>query len=169
MELSQGELLQETAWAENEIRRFSPPSQVVAPPRGRVSRTVIRALNSKGLTVRMAPIVGGGRARPGTLMPTAQVYPHSCTRTLLHLLRRTTLPAVPLLRAWCGSRTMRERLSEIARTGARQAGVLHIWGHSRELERLNLWRDLELFLEEAAEHGFRPVTNGEVARLNGVR
>jgi len=169
VELSQSELLEETAWADGEIRRFSSPSRVVAPPGGQVSRKLIRLLNSKGLTVRMAPVIAGGRARPGTMMPTAQVYPHSRPRTLLHLLRRTTLPAIPILRAWCGSKRLRERLSAIARTGATRAGVLHVWGHSREIERLQLWRDLELFLEQAAQQGFRPVTNGEIAQLDGGR
>jgi peptidoglycan-N-acetylglucosamine deacetylase len=167
MELSRSELREETSWAQSEIRRFTSPSKVVAPPHGLVSREVISVLNSEGLTVRMAPIIGGGRARAGTLMPTAQLYPHSRARSVLHLVRRSTLPAIPFLRAWCGSKTLRGRLSEIVQEGARRTGVLHIWGHSRELERLRLWRDLELFLEEAAERGFRPVTNGDVAQLNG--
>lgn len=166
VELSPDELLGETAWAESEIRRFAPPSPVVAPPRGLVNRNVIRILNSKGLTVRTAPILGGRRAPRGTMVPTAQVYPHTMRRTVLHLLRRHSLPAIPFLRAWSGSRTVRGRLSAIADAAEGRAPVVHIWGHSRELDRLGLWRDLELFLEQAEERRFRPVTNGQVAGLD---
>ena len=84
VELSTAELLDETTWAENEIRRFGPPGPVVAPPRGAVDRRVIRILTERGLTVRLAPDPGrpSPRARepwlpPRRCIPTAQAGP-SC-------------------------------------------------------------------------------------------
>jgi hypothetical protein len=167
VELSRDELLEETDWAESEIRRFASPSVVVAPPRGAVNRRVIRTLNTRGLTVRTAPILGGRRASPGTMVPTAQVYPHTTTRTFLHLVRRRSLPAIPFLRAWSRSTTIRGRLRGIADAAEGCSTSVHIWGHSQEIDRLGLWRDLELFLEAAAEHRFRPATNGQLAPLGG--
>ncbi len=38
--------------------------------------------------------------------------------------------------------------------------VLHLWGHSREIDALGLWRDLENLLGEACERGLRASTNG---------
>jgi peptidoglycan-N-acetylglucosamine deacetylase len=166
VELSTAELLDETTWGENEIRRFGPPGPVVAPPRGAVDRRVIRVLTERGLTVRLAPILGARRPRRGTMAPTAQVYPHSAGRTFLHLARHRTVPAIRLLRAWSRSSSVRDRLLAIADTGGDSA-LIHIWGHSQEIDRLGLWRDLELFLEAAAERRFSPVTNGDLVWGDG--
>jgi peptidoglycan-N-acetylglucosamine deacetylase len=166
IELSGDEVRRETAWGEAEIRRFGAPSLVMAPPRGAVNRAVIEILNAEGLTVRLAPILGGRRLRPGTMSPTAQLYPHSARVTYLHLLRRRTLPAIRFLRAWSRSRSMRERLLAIAATAADSGTSIHIWGHSEEVERLGMWRDLELFLEAARERGFTAATNGELVQAS---
>ena len=166
VELAPEEVLREIAWGEAEISRFGAPSPVVAPPRGAVNREVVETLNAKGLTVRLAPILGGRRPRPGTMSPTAQLYPHSARATYLHLLRRRTLPAMRFLRAWARSTSMRERLLAIADAAAGSGTSMHVWGHSEEIDRLGLWRDLELFLEAAKERGFAPATNGELVRAD---
>jgi peptidoglycan/xylan/chitin deacetylase (PgdA/CDA1 family) len=164
VELSPEEIRRDIAWGEEEIGRFGPPGPVVAPPRGAVNRGVIEILNEQGFTVRLAPILGGRRARPGTMSPTAQVYPHSARVTYLHLLRRRTLPAIRFLRAWSRSRSMRQRLLAIAGEAAGSETSIHVWGHSEEIDRLGMWRDLELFLEAARERGFAASTNGDLVR-----
>jgi hypothetical protein len=56
-------------------------------------------------------------------------------------------------------------LDEIRRTG----GVLHLWGHSWELEEYELWKSLEVILETVAGHDdVSYVTNGELMSVAGT-
>ncbi len=46
---------------------------------------------------------------------------------------------------------------------AQQGGVFHLWGHSWEIERYNLWPDLERVLSAMSHYpNARPVTNSEL-------
>lgn len=163
VELAPDELIDEVSWGEAEVKRFAATRGVIAPPQGAVNRSVIRRLNSCGLTVRTAPILGSRRARTGTMVPTVQVYPHTPLRTYGHLVRHRILPALALLKAWSRSRTLRQRLAETVRSASSRPGVVHLWGHSQEIDRLGLWSDLEYLLQHALELRLEPATNGEVA------
>lgn len=163
--LSSSELVEEIEWGEEQIRLFAEPGPVVAAPGGLISRSVIRTLNAKGYVVRTAPILGHHRQRAGLMIPTVQLYPHTRLRTYGHLVRRRALPASTFLRAWSRSRTVRERLTSIVGESHRLDLLLHIWGHSSEIEALGLWSDLDFLLEEARERGFRPATNSDVLKM----
>ena len=163
-EISASEIDDEIDWGIDEISRFAQPPPVVAPPRGRFTRTIVDQLNARGLVVRSAPILGTRRTAPGVIVPTAQVYPHTIGRTYLHLVRRRSVPLIPFVAAWSRSRTVRGRLRRMIDTAGDHVSILHLWGHSRELEQLGLWADVELLLEQAAETGFEPATNGQIAQ-----
>jgi len=165
-ELTSRELLNEVEWAEKQIRLFADPGPVVAAPRGLISRSVVRTLNANGYLVRTAPILGHRRQRKGLVIPSAHFYPHSRLRTYRHLVRRRSLPATAYLRAWSRSRMVRERFQDMISESHSRRLVLHIWGHSREVETLGLWDDLEFLLEEAKELGFQAATNGGVLRMD---
>jgi glycosyltransferase involved in cell wall biosynthesis/peptidoglycan/xylan/chitin deacetylase (PgdA/CDA1 family) len=166
--LTDEELLDEIVWGEAEIRRFAEPGVMVAPPGGAVTGAVVRVLNAQGLRVRTAPILGAQKGSPGALVPTAQVYPHSSVRTCQQLIRRRAVPAAPYLKAWASSRTVRGRLGRMVEAAGSAGLVLHLWGHSREIDGLGLWRDLEDLLEEARKRGLRATTNsGLVSEYGG--
>ena len=163
VELSADEVLRETPGVRAEIRRFGAPSPVVAPPRGAVNREVIETLNAKGLTVRLAPSSAGDV--PGR--------DHVADGTALSAQRARHLPSPaapphaagdPVLRAWSRSRSMRERLLAIADAAADSGTSIHVWGHSEEIDRLGIWRDLSSSWRRRNERGFAPATNGELVR-----
>lgn len=100
------------------------------------------------------------------IMPTTiQYYPHSRDVYVRHFLgrgawgERTGLFRVAVMPGDFMSR-LRGMLDHVCARG----GVFHLWGHSRELERFDGWRQLESFLRYAAERV--PVegrlSNGEV-------
>lgn len=161
-ELSTHELLEEVSWGRREVEAFTRTPCMIAPPRGIVTRQVIRTLRAQGLSVRTAPILGSRWAPEGVLIPTAHIYPHSRFRAFQQLVRRRALPAVPYLKAWSRSRSVRERLRLLVRAAGGTGLILHVWGHSWEIEAQGLWADLAFFLEEAREQGLSPATNGEL-------
>jgi hypothetical protein len=56
-------------------------------------------------------------------------------------------------------------LDEIRRSG----GVLHLWGHSWELEEFDLWDMVKVILETVARHDdVAYVTNGELMAVAGT-
>jgi peptidoglycan/xylan/chitin deacetylase (PgdA/CDA1 family) len=166
-ELTGRELLEEVRWGRAEMARFGCEAPVVAPPRGHVNGAVLSALRAEGLVVRPAPILGAGSARG--LMPTAQVFPHRRGRTVTHLVRRGIRPSAPALVAWCGHRDLFERLRALADLARRRGADLHFWGHSEEVERLDLWKPLDRLLGELLDQGFRPATNGELVAAGAAR
>jgi hypothetical protein len=168
-ELSMQELMKEVAWAEEQIRMFAEPHAIVAPPRGLVSKAGITTLGANGFLVRTAPILGGRRQKPGLIIPSAQLYPHTRLRTYGHLIKWRSIPTVAYLKAWSRSRTVRARLGEMVSVAGDHGLLLHIWGHSREIETLGLWGELEFLLEEASERGLLPATNSEAINASKAR
>lgn len=162
-QLTTSELLAEIAWGEDELRPFTDPPHIVAPPRGLVSRVVVETLNAHGYLVRTAPIIGHRRQMGGLIVPSAQFYPHTLLRTYRHLVKQRAVPLLAFLKCWSTSRTTCARFQNMLRAAQSRELALHVWGHGNDLERFNLWHDLELFLDEAANLGFSGATNGELA------
>jgi peptidoglycan-N-acetylglucosamine deacetylase len=97
--------------------------------------------------------------RPYAVGTTLQVYPHSSSvlaRNLLRYPHRLSKAAL-LVRLFAG-RTLEERLQIAAQYARERSGVLHIWGHSCELERQGLWDTLERFLRWVREFATRPMS-----------
>jgi peptidoglycan/xylan/chitin deacetylase (PgdA/CDA1 family) len=167
-ELGDDELRDELEWGRAEVARFAAPTAIVAPPRGHLNPAVLRALHAAGLAVRAAPILGG-RGPACELMPTAQVFPHSRARTISHLVRRGVRPSLPAMVAWTSNRDLWDRLRGLARRAASDSQDLHLWGHSEEIDRLDLWDRLDALLAELAAMGFEPATNGELVARRARR
>jgi peptidoglycan-N-acetylglucosamine deacetylase len=97
---------------------------------------------------------------------TLQLYPHptaTLTRNLLRYAHR--LRKLPLLLQLAGARTLAQRLTIAAAYARRHEGVLHIWGHSWELERHDLWGTLSEFLRRTRELSPRCLTLSELTCL----
>jgi peptidoglycan/xylan/chitin deacetylase (PgdA/CDA1 family) len=81
------------------------------------------------------------------LATTLQIFPHSAPVLAYNLLRYPRrLGKTALLAQLMAGRSLTERLRIAASYTRRRSGVLHIWGHSWELERHDLWATLEQFL-----------------------
>jgi peptidoglycan/xylan/chitin deacetylase (PgdA/CDA1 family) len=160
--LSAEELLDELAWGEREIGAVATSHRLVAPPAGIVSKAVRATLRANRYVLRSAPILAKSAATRELVVPSAQMYPHSVFATYKHLAKHRLLPPLAFLRAWSRGGTPRERFRRLADIAHRRGLVLHVWGHSAELERFQLWGDLEAFLEEARELGFRGATNSQL-------
>lgn len=166
--LSTAELKSEIAWGAEEVSRYSDNSFIVAPPKGRWTTSIARVLRDEGHLIRGAPIVAI-RESAGCITPSFQFFPHSRVRIVSHLVRRHTLPNYSYCAAWIRSRDLRSRLERAITVAGCQKAVLHIWGHSRDIERYGLWTEFERLLNLAACTELEAMTNGELATALGFR
>jgi peptidoglycan/xylan/chitin deacetylase (PgdA/CDA1 family) len=89
---------------------------------------------------------------PFRVATTLQLYPHPrrvLTRNLLKYGRR--LRKVELYRRLLRAEGLEAQLRLAAQYAAARDGVLHLWGHSWEIEKLGLWAMLERFFGWLAE------------------
>ncbi|MBI1356925.1 MAG: polysaccharide deacetylase family protein [Acidobacteria bacterium] len=111
-------------------------------------------------TVNLRTSVGGDPLR----MPTSlQFYPHSAYKRLRIFGRNRDVPG--LLR-WATGHGCRAGLDGLIDSlfnhAMRNGGVFHLWGHSWELDRFELWGPLERTLERlSGRAGVRYLTNAE--------
>jgi peptidoglycan/xylan/chitin deacetylase (PgdA/CDA1 family) len=84
----------------------------------------------------------------------------------LRIPRRTASP-IKVIRMWRNWDILARRVFEEA---YEQGGVIHIWGHSREIEDNTDWRRLASLLDELAGHdNVKMLTNGELGeRIRGM-
>jgi peptidoglycan/xylan/chitin deacetylase (PgdA/CDA1 family) len=161
-QLTFSELQAEVAWGQVEMSRLGRTAPLVAPPWGRVSGPVIRALTSLGYGIRTAPLLGAGARQESVLDPSFLFFPHRSAVLVRECVRRRKLPVIPLLVAWGGGRDYRMRAERLMRASAEHSASVHVWGHSTELDRLSLWDDFEHLLALARTLRMQPATNGEV-------
>ena len=94
---------------------------------------------------------------------TLQVYPHSAPILANNLLRYPhRWRKAALLARLCSARNLEERLRIAAAYAREQSGVLHIWGHSWELERHGLWETLDRFLRWVSDTAPRSLSISEL-------
>lgn len=88
---------------------------------------------------------------PYRLPTTMQFYPHRKGVLIRNFLRHGMwAKKARLLKTAITSNEWHERLPLIAESIAETDGVLHIWGHSWEIEKKGLWRNLEDVLKRIA-------------------
>ena len=134
-------------------------------PNGDLDADAVRAVRDGGYalgrtTVNLRTSVGGDPLR----MPTSvQFFPHSAYRRLRIFGRNRDVGG--LLR-WATSHGCQANLDRLVGSLFEQAvasgGVFHLWGHSWELDRFELWGPLERTLERlAGRKDVRYLTNAE--------
>jgi len=115
-------------------------------------------------------------ADPFRMPTTLQFYPHehSPTRSVLGKARSVLVRnfikrgewrrTTDLLSAYQGKGDFMSRLQAMLDHVCLHGGVFHLWGHSRELEAFDGWRQLDSFLRYAAGHiaAERRLNNHEV-------
>jgi peptidoglycan/xylan/chitin deacetylase (PgdA/CDA1 family) len=158
--LTTAEIVEDVRIGKEQVERFMKAAPVVAPPRGRINQHVIEVLDAEGYLIRTAGILGRARPRLPLVDPTVQLFPHSRTQTALHQLKHRTWPGWNVIRGWYGSGELLTRLEHIVQR-PNAPSVLHIWGHSGELETLGLWGLLERVLDSARKAGYVGSTVGD--------
>jgi peptidoglycan/xylan/chitin deacetylase (PgdA/CDA1 family) len=138
-------------------------------PKGRFNTNVVSAVQRAGYRgARGTQMLTSSEAFDRFAIPTTlQVYPHRRSNYVRNLVRlgavRSLLRAFPYLvrfENWLqlGKSTFDRVL--------RQGGVWHLYGHSWEIEKLDLWAQLEeMFAYAANRSGIQYVTNGQLLGL----
>jgi len=135
-------------------------------PKGRFSSRVTSAVRRAGYrgarTTRM--LASSGAFYPFALPVTIQAFPHRPSNYIRNLVRLGSLPTLlrvtpDLLRFEDWSRLGKLMFDRVVKSG----GVWHLYGHSWEIEKLNLWAQLEDMFEYVANRsGVIYATNGQL-------
>jgi len=141
-------------------------------PNGRYNREVVRHVQKAGYhgarTVRMLSI--RTEFLPFEMPTTMQAYPHSTAAYIRNVARARNAPALlnyvrrlRQLRSWVelGMQLFRETMEH--------GGIWHLYGHSWEIEELNLWSGLRELLDYVShQNGVRYVNNGQLLKYNSA-
>jgi peptidoglycan/xylan/chitin deacetylase (PgdA/CDA1 family) len=160
-ELPRSVLADEIYWAVEEMSRFGNVGAVVAPPRGKIDTTTRRFIGRLGFAVRTGAIVGSGGVKSNSLEPTFQLFPHGWKTIARNCVYRRRLPMTSLLLPFAHKASPEDRFRQMFLAAAEQERYVHVWGHSAEIQRLNLWGALRGLLRTAADLGLTPVSNSE--------
>ena len=127
--------------------------QAFAYPKGRFNPALAAGAAAAGYRLARTTIAFRTEAQFNPfLMPTSfQFFPHSCLTHIKHSLREGNLVG---LARWCTLWRMTTDVARLARlalhTVLKAGGILHIWGHTLDIERCGLWGALEGVLDEIA-------------------
>jgi len=160
-ELSRSALADEIHWAVEEMSRFGSVGSVVAPPRGKINASTSRFIGQLGFAVRTGAIVGSGGVTGNSLEPTFQLYPHEWKTIARNCVYRRRLPMASLLVSLARKASPEDRFRQMLLAAAERQRYVHVWGHSSDIHRLNLWGALRDMLAIATELGLTPVSNTE--------
>lgn len=139
------------------------PVRTFCYPFGYFNRRVRDAVRNAGYELARTTEAFRTTTGPDPLLVpvTMQVFPHGKKTHLTHSLRRRNLVGLAnwLTRHRAGS-DMEEIVSQSLDHIQANGGILHIWGHSWELERFDLWAAFERLLDVVTERGdLQHVTN----------
>jgi peptidoglycan/xylan/chitin deacetylase (PgdA/CDA1 family) len=139
-------------------------------PGGRYNRTTIEVVREAGFRYARSVenLVTSAPVDAYQVATTLQIYPHSLTVLANNLLRYPNrIEKSALLRRLAAADGLEERLQIAARYAHERSGVLHIWGHSWELESCELWGTLERFLQWVRDLAPRPMALADLVEAIG--
>ncbi|QPH40894.1 polysaccharide deacetylase family protein [Pedobacter endophyticus] len=135
------------------------------PPFGAFNNTVLRAVSHAGFkTIRSTQLLSTS-SQQLVAHTTLQMYKHTTLTYAKHLIKRAR---VNDLAFWLLSgptcdlfKLVDFYLCDIDKNG----GCFHLWGHSWEIEKFNLWVKLESLLQHLSQReGYHYVANAELAK-----
>jgi peptidoglycan/xylan/chitin deacetylase (PgdA/CDA1 family) len=101
---------------------------------------------------------------PSRMPVSLQFVPHSRSIHLRHALKEGNAKGLLNWARVCRLETCVERIcTALMERAATEGGVFHIWGHSWEVDRLGLWRQLERVFKTAASMQLHARTNSQCA------
>jgi peptidoglycan/xylan/chitin deacetylase (PgdA/CDA1 family) len=145
------------------------PCTMFCPPSGRYRRAHLRDMRDAGYlglrTVELMsvayPVSSDGLMR---LPVTVQVYPHHLSTYLKNALKRGAWKNLRTYFAHARGLELAQASGALLESLLENGGVLHLWGHSWELEHSRLWGTLEDILKQVRVYRDRCrfVTNHEL-------
>ena len=135
-------------------------------PYGKYNKRVVDAVKISGF--KGARIVrwlcSNKPTDPYRIAPTAHAYPHSRFINIGHLIKNLDFKGFA---GYIGKANMTDKWVDIAINMFdcinKEGGTWHLWGHSREIENLNLWDSLEsVFKYVSNRQNVVYCTNGEL-------
>ncbi len=160
--LNDDEIRRELEWGARDLSRFGQASALVAPPKGKIDARVERLVASCGYVVRTAPILSSAKSTASRTEPTLMFCPQDWRLAARNIVRRRTLPALPLIRAWGFRKDLRGRTKDLISAAIKCVDVVHMWGHADTIERLDAWDIAHDVFEYVATLPIQPRTNGEL-------
>lgn len=140
---AQRQIVESRQWLEDVLGR---PCAVICPPLGRFGAAHVRMMRQAGFRgYRTVELLSLDRPRPRDgiheLPTSVQAFGHGPAAYLRNALRR--FRADNLLRYWrCGGGSWLVLLRGLLREATDRGGVLHLWGHSWEIDENSLWAEL---------------------------
>jgi peptidoglycan/xylan/chitin deacetylase (PgdA/CDA1 family) len=162
------ELRDSKAWLEDLI---GEPVTSFCYPYGSHQRSIAGQVAAAGYLVGRTTMSGHTDVAfdPLRMPTTMQLYPHTKWTQVRHALKErdvSGLRSLLSLRRWSHRPTeLAQRFVDLPRSTTAQPAVLHIWGHSWEVDEVGLWRPLEDLLRYLCDSGAVPATNRELAEL----
>ena len=138
-------------------------------PRGRYDSGVVRALKEGGYwgarTVRM--LATRPEFNPFEMPTTVQIFPHAKSNYIRNVARARKVEG---LKVCLSHRTRLGNWLELGKSlfdsVLQHGGIWHLYGHSWEIDELNLWEDLEQILDYVCKRkGVMYVPNRELLRF----
>ncbi|HEY4198832.1 MAG TPA: polysaccharide deacetylase family protein [Mucilaginibacter sp.] len=136
------------------------------PPFGAINQLAKSIVSKAGFqTIRTTELLST-RIHPDCQSTTLQLYPHSALTYAKHLLIRRRFPE---LQFWLATGQLTDILALTdlyLDVVERKGGCFHLWGHSWEIEKLNLWGRLESVIQHLSQRsGYQYLENGEMAPI----
>jgi peptidoglycan/xylan/chitin deacetylase (PgdA/CDA1 family) len=133
-------------------------------PGGKSNRYIRRAVSQAGF--RYARTIANFRLDLGgddfDIPTTLQVFPHTKRVLASNFIRgRNYTSRARAFAAAISARVWWERLPRIAATLKHDDSIVHLWGHSWEIEKHSLWQALDVLLGHLAECSRATLTVGE--------
>lgn len=133
------------------------------PPFGAYNDSVLASVKRAGFTHVRSTQLLACHSKDLVAHTTLQMYQHSSFTYAKHLLKRARIND---LLFWLASGSTSDLLkladyylNHIDENG----GCFHLWGHSWEIEKFNLWKPLEALLQHLANrNGYTYIENGEL-------
>lgn len=140
-------------------------------PGGKYRSIHIRFVNQAGFkyvrTVNMFKL----KYYPGIMNTTLQAYNHSKFSYFLHLVKRGYLPelfqySISILTNNHWDKLMIDILDHSLNNDTeKKITIIHLWGHSWEIQEKNMWQQLEHFLEHLNNYKILSKTNFDISQL----
>lgn len=167
-DVGDAELREEVARSKIELEDIVGKSVCMfAYPRGRYDRRIQDAVAGAGYLGARTIRERGVRLpmMPFQMSTTVSAYPFAWWIRMRHALRTVNLHDVATLYRVGIGRGWVEWSLALFEEALQKGGVWHLWGHSWEVEKLGLWRDLcTIFKSVANAPNVLYLTNGEVIR-----
>ncbi len=130
-------------------------------PKGIYNNKIKKIVESQGF-------IGARTIKQFTVVPSNDFFELNTTLHIFNPILRYYIPRVIInspMQVTKISRNLRKTIERMTNEAERKGGVIHIWGHSWEIEKYELWKDLEeIFKYLSTKKNIVCMTNSETIK-----